>query len=236
MQVQTDHSNRVKRLRVMVDKSELEKKRNLENTGISIESTKKKLHIHVEIKVETILVDHLMRLIMRFKIPIELYGSKNTCKEMSEASTGIYYARKFSFMGKVRCYVIGEGNTPRVSYVLAHIRPEWDIISVDPELKTGYEYLTIPGNLKLQSILDTELDLSDQNDYDSVVIIGIHSHNNMKHFWNRIVRPKLLITLPCCVKTDLSDPYLKVEHDGVLSAKNTIYIWKTDFVETDRPS
>ena len=223
----------------MVDKEELKKKRQLESSdggaNVSIKMTNKKIHIRVEIKIETLLIDYLMRLILRLRIPLELFAGRGIAKEMSEAAAGIYYARKFEYQGKIRCYVIGEGNTPRISYILAHARPDWNIISVDPELKSSYSYLTVPSNLKLLGIYDTELDLSDQNDYDSVVIVGIHSHNNMLHFWNRIVRPKLLVALPCCVKIQLSDPYLKVGHPGVLSAKNTLYVWKTDFKENDHP-
>jgi hypothetical protein len=191
---------------------------------IRIELSDSKLVAHK--RHDESIVNYVLNLLTKYDIsPIHLFGVHNPIKEMSESGSVLQYHDSFNFSGSVVCYVVGEGVTPRVSYLLALMHPDWMIVSMDPMLDMGWR---LPlDNLLLLRMFDYEVDLSPCKWFDRVICMGVHSHNDMAAFYNKIMKPKLLIALPCCVSIDLPNPYEIRTLTGVFSGKNIMYSWKT---------
>ena len=129
---------------------------------------------------------------------VQLFGKRDISKEISEAAPIFHQLEHFDIPPQTLCYVIGEGTLPKISYLIARLNPTWIVISCDPEM-TQVSY-TLPPNLQLHAKFDYDLDVNDQYQFENVVIIGVHSHNEMRDFLNRITRPNvLLLALYCCV-------------------------------------
>ncbi len=192
-------------------------------------ATRKKLHIELNVGINmTSLLNYMLRICQKHNIPTHLFGTRDPSKEITEVGAAIYHAMRFEYLGNVRCYIIGEGKRPVVSYILSRIT-NWNIVTIDPILEPPIDPLT---NVTICSKLDTEVDISDHDQYDSVVIIGVHSHNQMDVFWKKIIKPKILIWIPCCQEISIPDPFFYRETQSILSPKNKVWIWKKgDFVE-----
>jgi hypothetical protein len=171
------------------------------------------------------LITYMIDLMTRYNIaPTELFGTHNIVKEITESSSVLRYINQFKIDGKILCYVVGEGNTPRVSYILSLLHPDWMIVSMDPEMNLSWVH-TMP-NLLLLRMYDYDVNLYPHVWFDRVIVTGVHSHNDMATFYDQINKPKLLVALPCCVGINLSNPYEIISSTGIFSGKNIIYSWK----------
>jgi hypothetical protein len=187
--------------------------------------THKRLWVTTYVAHDMFLIDYMLNLIQKYSIPLSIFGTRNVTKEISEASAGIYYATSFAIIGTTKCYVIGEGTTPRISWILGKLHPEWDIVSIDPLIRAM-------GSTDVTYIADYDynVDISDYQAYENVVIIGIHSHNKMRDFYENIQsKNKLLIAMPCCVKLRIPSSHAKPTYNficpGVFSGCNRIFIY-----------
>lgn len=212
-------------IRATIDKKKLAQATKLSKDNFRVSQTNNKINIETTITVNPFLLDYMLLYMKQYDISLDLFGNRNISKEMSEAGAGIYYARKYQYPGKTRCYVIGEGQKPRVSIVLSSVT-NWDIVSIDPliDVISNKNFNT---NIQFISDYDYNVDVSDQHQFDSVIIIGVHSHNNMKKFWKRIDRPKLLVYIPCCYEPIMDNWTDRIICDGIFSGKNIVYIWNS---------
>ncbi len=221
-----DNKGTTKCLRIQIpdeEKPSTTKSRRVAN--VTIDFSKRFLYLNVRVPHDMFLVDYMMRWIEKFNIPLSTFGKNKKTKEISEAGAGIYYATSFELEGSVRCYVIGEGKVPRISLILSKIT-EWDIVSVDPliprtEIRDGVSYI---------SNYDSSLDVSDQTNFNNIVIIGVHSHNRMKAFYDKITTPnKLLVAIPCCVPVNIPNPTYDFHCPGIMSGKNKVLIYSEPY-------
>jgi len=175
-------------------------------------------------------ISWMMSLLSWSNIPFSIYRKP---KELSEVGSAMCYISQYKFPPRVLAYVIGDGAHPRLGLPLV-LTTNWTVHVIDPDLrlaKTGYlDKLTGPDKwrerLKLHATYDYHIDVSEQTDYDAVVIAGVHSHNQMGVFWPRITRPKFLLLIPCCVKVDMEDkPDVDVIDPDIHSAHNRVLIW-----------
>lgn len=189
-----------------------------------VKVTKKYIYVNATVHRDTFLIDYMLRWIFKFNIPIDIFGKKRTTKEISEAGAGLYYSTSFETNDtSTRCYVVGEGKFPKISMLLSKLKPEWDIISIDPIIPKDAKY---DCNVTFISDYDYNVSLDDQNNFENIVIIGVHSHNDMKNFYKKItVDKKVLVVIPCCVPVRLKSPQHSFECTGIVSAKNKVLIW-----------
>lgn len=173
---------------------------------------------------------------------LELTGVANPYKEASELAAALFYTTEFQVPGqRVRCYVIGEGKRPCLSRLICAAQPGWSIISADPLTSQSLADSNDPpsqkaGQVEYRAQRDDELDLSDLtpesgHGWDSVIIVGLHSHNDMKSFWNRIPSSlhRLMIAIPCCQncpKPESAEFFVyPFREPSIQSPKRTVHIW-----------
>ena len=154
---------------------------------------------------------------------VKLFGKRDISKEISEAAPIFHQLEHFDIPPQTLCYVIGEGTLPKISYLIARLNPTWTVISCDPEM-TQVSY-TLPSNLILHAKFDYDLDVSAQDQFKNVVIIGVHSHNEMRDFLNRITRPNvLLLALYCCVTIKIPEAKC-ITYSEIFTGKNDLFIY-----------
>ena len=211
--------------------------KNVDTTSVTIDNTE----INVEQKPNSIVIttqestctfnmcNFMLRFLGRHSLnPIELFGSKNPMKEMSEVGAAIYHTKVLQpkFGNKVCCYIIGEGKRPCISRIIQIMHPEWTVVTIDPILDPNFiQQANLP--IQYHCCLDTEVDTSSYSNFDTILMIGVHSHNNMTDFWNRFQNiSKFLINIPCCVEPSLDHPHESIVEHGILSTMKQIYIYQ----------
>jgi len=155
---------------------------------------------------------------------IALFGSRKPMKEFSEVACGVHYATGFSTSGTVRCYVIGEGINRGASTLISHIKPNWDIVTIDPLLPTD---ITQVDNITIMPMCDYQVDVTNHISFTNVVVLGVHSHNIMDDFIARIKVPYLLVNLVCCTYPQMGGWYARFCDPCIVSDKNEVFIWRS---------
>lgn len=83
----------------------------------------------------------------------------------------------------------------------------------------------LPKNLVLHKKYDYQLDVSEQTQYENVVIVGIHAHNKMDEFLQKINCPSvLLLAIPCCVQLNIPEATC-IAYPEIFSGKNKLYVY-----------
>jgi len=208
-----------------VEKVELEE----DDTSIYVERRKNNIVVLTQEKTYNHRVSNfVLRIIGKHNLNIiELFGQADPLKEISEVGAIIYYSKMLSkkFRGKVCCYVIGEGKRPCISRLLHLEFPELHIVSIDPLINISDKDINNVNNVEYHSKYDTEVDTSNYVNYDTIFILGLHSHNNMTDFWNRFIyKNKFLINIPCCVQPTLEHEHQCITEHGISSIMKKIYI------------
>ena len=127
----------------------------------------------------------------------------------------------------------GDGTTPQAGLMFALRHKSWDVISIDIRMKNVFR-VNIPPNLKIYrekaETIITEEFIKNNNHYDVVVLINIHSHapNSLLFDLLRKHNKQLYyVSLPCCVRdTITTKPYKKYKNERIISPKNEIAIFK----------
>jgi len=59
------------------------------------------------------------------------------------------------------------------------------------------------------------------------VIVAVHSHADLLHFYQHIPKPRLCLAIPCCFQPNIVHvkPIAKFRDEALHSEKNTIYMW-----------
>ena len=152
----------------------------------------KKVRVRVHVPHDPFLLDYMLALTEEHGVRIgEIYGTVHTSKELTEAGAALRHATNFEVDGgeTVRCYVVGEGKNPTVSLLLRKLT-EWDIVSIDPILAGGSG---VRDGGTYVADFDYNVDVeSDRARFDAVVVIGVHSHNDMDAFYRRVAVDKSL--------------------------------------------
>lgn len=150
----------------------------------------------------------------------------NKCKEISESMSAhdcLYYIIGVNRSSPdTYCYVLGDGTSPRTAALIA-ISSKFKVFSIDPLLTSRWNnYMD-----RLTLFTGLSQDFTDINPKASLsIIIGVHSHANLNEFWSRVPKPKIAISIPCCVKQetsiDITGKYIDPKN---LSEKNTVLYW-----------
>ncbi len=157
------------------------------------------------------------------------------CKEVSE-SFGCYDAIWRHGISRndenVIVFVVGDGRVPRTGGLLA-FKSKWTIISIDPMMKEWNHpevkrLTTIKGKIE-------ELDLSDKLEYFSTfktqVILHVHSHAYLTHSVSKLFKEgakdkvRMVVSLPCCIRDNLTSDCISYIDKYILSEKNRINIY-----------
>lgn len=212
-------------IQISIDKKTLAEDKIIQDNGIFCEMTCSKINIGINYGIDRRLLNNYIILFSKLNIDFSLFGNKDPSKEITEVAAGIKQIRRFNIPGKVRCYIIGEGKFPVISTILSRLT-DWNIVSMDPILDCNY---TIE-RVQLLKLHDYDVDLSDHVNFDSIVIVGIHSHNDMTNFCRNITKPKLVILIQCCMPLPIIDSdYELIEEEGILSGKNMVHVWNDNF-------
>ena len=151
-------------------------------------------------------------------------------KEITESLTCYNAARQhlrkeFPLNDKdIRCFVVGDGNTPRTGAIFA-MRTAWRVISIDPRLKPDKEYNI--DRLNVYAVRVEDLCGMPPIGEGKVVLVACHSHAN----WEQMLKPfssvtKLaIIALPCCEPVG-KDPDVEYADWGCWSPCRTVKIWR----------
>jgi len=156
---------------------------------------------------------------------IELFGTRNPMKEFSEVACGIHYSTGFSTTDDVRCYIIGEGINLCASKLISYLKPHWDIVTIDPLLPKDLHKI---NNITVLALHDYDVDVADHINFSNIVILGVHSHNNMRKFVEKITMPTLLINLVCCEYPEMDNWYARFCDPAIVGGCNEIFIWRSD--------
>lgn len=115
---------------------------------------------------------------------------------------------------------VGDGNTPRTAGLFAFLT-KWECISVDPLMKN--EDWDVKRLTTYKSRIE-ELDL----EYKNVIILGVHSHADMKATLDHIkgTASRSMLSIPCCVPYNYIEPDLIYNDYGIWSPKNEVRIWR----------
>jgi len=160
--------------------------------------------------------------LLRFKV----FPKNGITKEITECM-GAFHALRDLLSAKsfartdITVYVVGDGTTPRMGALLAHMT-RWNVFSVDPRMRDE-TWTTIRGLTCIpKKIEDVEI-----QEGALTLVVGIHNHAPLEGVWNRIHGPKICIAIPCCVPQSVGrDPDQEYNDPGILSEKNHILIWK----------
>ena len=226
-------SNKFRHFKITIDRKAMESGTTTTiEDGVTITANSKRMHVDLEIPIfDSSYLDFMLRAMGRYRFSPLLFGSRDPTKEMTEAAAALHHTLRIQPTGKVLVYVIGEGKRPQVSWPLSCLKSDWDIVSIDPQIEP---FPGAPEKIDFQKDFDYNVTLN-YADYDSVIIIGVHSHNDMTAFWNRIDLPKALILIPCCFDPTLPNPTEIIDSMGILSTKNKIHIWNPSFPTQVRP-
>lgn len=122
------------------------------------------------------------------------------------------------------CYVVADGCTPRTGAVIA-VSSAFTVYSIDPIM-----------NMKRSASIDRlEACKCKCEDFDKIhlnaslsIIVAVHSHANLRDFWNRVPDPKIAVAIPCCVPQETSIPSTGSYSDPYnLSPARTVVYWDT---------
>lgn len=162
---------------------------------------------------------------------ILLSGSFPNAKEITESMAAYNAARRYlTTRGfqlndpKVRCFVIGDGHSPRTGILFA-LRTKWTIISVDPSLRM--KSFDIDRLYQIKSKIE-DADLRSFNGEKSL-IVQVHSHAKAKTILDKIKTPiRAFIDIPCCVpeSSPNDNPRWEYIDHGIHSPKNKVKIWE----------
>jgi hypothetical protein len=127
---------------------------------------------------------------------------------------------------------VGDGRTPRTATLFA-FKTKWQCLSVDPNLNQDKIPLWESKVHRLHCIPKKVEDLTKFdwcfNEYESAVIVAVHSHAPLGAILNKIkAEQRSLVSIPCCVPHN----YNKTKHieyidAGINSPKNLVKVWKT---------
>jgi hypothetical protein len=99
-----------------------------------------------------------------------VHGAHNSSAERTRSRNG------------VRCYVLGEGKRPTVSFPLSKV-VDWEIVSIDPIIAAG---TGVRDGVAYITQHDYDVPLADCAEFDAVAVVAVHSHNDMAAFWARL--------------------------------------------------
>ncbi len=154
-------------------------------------------------------------------------------KEFTECAAGfrgVLYAIDSTIRSNknVVCYCIGDGHRPQMASMISILTAWNKIYSIDPLLCIKKWQKSISSKIILCKMVTEEFNTID-NDATMSIIIGIHSHANFNHFWNRIPKPAIGVSIPCCVPqyVENQNPCIEYIDLGIVdSPMNAVMIWK----------
>lgn len=167
-------------------------------------------------------------------------------KEISEtmgAVNCLYYRLKVNRSCKETiCYVLGDGTAPRTGATFA-ISSSFTVFSIDPALKSKFHKtsegvafkdhrIRIEKNEYLERIKSCKCKSEEFMDIVQnarlSIIVAVHSHADLKEFWDRVPSPKIAIAIPCCVpqitSIEPTDSYIDEKIYGMM---NKVVYWDT---------
>ena len=102
-------------------------------------------------------------------------------------------------MGRINVYVPGDGKTPRTAaLVYMQSSSNWQIYSIDPSMNTTPASLGV-ASTRLHPINGLAEDFIIPPDPVAFsVVLAVHTHAPLQEFWDRVPRPKVCVSLPCC--------------------------------------
>jgi hypothetical protein len=127
---------------------------------------------------------------------------------------------------KVTVYVVGDGKHPRTGMMFAY-RSAWNVISIDPSMDSKWPIQREVNRLTCYKF-NVESLLFLHGKGEQVIVVLPHSHATIPAVLSSISAPNLhIISMPCCVKHDLSwmEPTVEYIDEGVWSPRNTIKVW-----------
>jgi hypothetical protein len=186
---------------------------------------------------------------------INIFGRNNPTKEITETFGAIYhlfeYIKLYIFSNirddislinfrndsNILCICVGDGISPKSGYIFAK-RTQWNIFSIDPEMKKSWVEKSHLPNLTCINKKIEDVDFI-TDDYHTIIIISIHSHANMNYIWNKFKELKarlICLSIPCCEwhgqRVTDKVPIVQLHEPGIFSEKNEIIIWTNN---TDNP-
>jgi hypothetical protein len=186
------------------------------------------------------IINGLFRLIGRCeKNLMPLFGKNDPMKELQETSVALYYIKSvlshnkkyFEMASPDNTVVIchGDGITPRTGAVFAYQFPEWQVYSVDPMMQKEYTKNNLFPNLTCFNDYTQNVKFATKDKL--VILVGVHSHADIKQLWETCSDAKARITYsnPCCGgfewKPHDKEPYVNREETTICTVKNKIYVW-----------
>ena len=173
---------------------------------------------------------------IRLKCASDLIISKffPNAKEITESMSVYNTVRKylqndFPFDDKeTTCLVVGDGTKPRTGALFA-FRTNWNVISIDPNMRTDKSFIKIDRLLPVKSKIEDFHSLLKFIKTKKVLIVCVHSHAKLTDCIKQLKeKDVIIISMPCCVPDDLDvEPDISYNDWGIHSEKRTINIYKT---------
>lgn len=117
---------------------------------------------------------------------------------------------------------VEDGSTPRTAALFA-VRTAWQCIAIDPRLRTKPDWNSI-DRLTIYSQPIEECHFITNG---PVVLVGVHSHANLRASVQAITSPRLaIVAIPCCVPLTLdTEPDVMYSDYGIASPERTVKVW-----------
>jgi hypothetical protein len=159
-------------------------------------------------------------------------------KEFTECASG-FHAVMYASDPHIRsnknvvCYCIGDGHRPQMASMVASLTAWNRIFSIDPLLSVNKWKNVISPKITMYKIVTEEFDKIHEskieNEATISIVIAIHSHANFNRFWQRIPKPAIGVSVPCCVPQQVENhnPCIEYIDLGIVhSPMNAVMIWK----------
>lgn len=167
---------------------------------------------------------------------LDLYmGTHDPTKEITEAY-GFWNAIKKHTNGvfspgssDVRVFVVGDGRTPRLAGLLAHMS-KWEVFSIDPNASKEWKHIE---RLKVFSQTIEDFKPPPPEESKSCLILLPHAHVCSEYSLNKLAtgyKKVSLISSPCCMKASQKLPceyknFIHYRDPFVLSPENEFLVY-----------